>query len=401
MRAATLQGAQAAVHLLSNLSSHVAAARPWRRPLAALATGNADEALRRRRPWSGSRACSGLAFNLDNPRATFKYKNARYADHLALLERYKAEVLEAARAAQAPPKQQHGGGAAPGPSTEQQREFSETRRELAEQKRHLGDTMRDPAKKAAFEAAVKEYQEQFNHTVEIELRNGRALAGSGLDTSGFALLDHPSAVREWDDAEHVQAIYYAEMRALVQRLTGATRCFVNRHNIRKSDGTTKFKPFMEVHSDFTDNYKAALVRSLLAGKEETPTFGMLDQLQREGVSADELRRSRLLVIHAWRNVSNAPLRRFPLALCDARSVGEAELIRETVSGLERYRAMHSPSHRWYWFPDMMRDEVLLFKGFDSEQKRYAFHSAFVHPDTCEADAHRFSCELRLICMLPE
>jgi len=345
-------------------------------------------------------ATAEVPFTL-SPKATFTYKNHLYADHLALLERYKAEVLAASKEAREPAEQSHASESAAKSFAKQQREHAEQRRELAEQKRQIGATMRDPAKKAAFQAAVKEYQEQFNHRVAIEVRNGRELTDAGMDTSGFVLLKHASLVEDWDDTEQVHRTYYEEMRSLVQRLTGASRCYVNRHNIRKSDGSTTFPPFLEVHSDFTDSYKEALVRSLRTGTEETPTFGMLDQLQSDGVTVEELSSSRLLVIHAWRSVSDAPLRKFPLALCDGRTVGEKELIREKVSGLERYRATHSPLHRWYWFPDMVKDEVMLFKGFDSEHKRYAFHSAFVHPDTSTDDAHRFSCELRLLCLIPK
>jgi len=189
------------------------------------------------------------------------------------------------------------------------------------------------------------------------------------------------------------------MKEYIKQLVGARLCLVNNHVIRKPNGETPFGPFMEVHSDFTDAYKSDLVRSLELGREVTPTFGIFGELQAAGVTGAELSASRVMVVHAWRNVSEQPLRDFPLALCDARSVEEAELIRERVSGLERYRAIHQDRHRWYWFPDMMKNEILLFKGFDSSERRYAFHSAFVHPDRPHNTAKRFSCELRVLCLL--
>lgn len=274
------------------------------------------------------------------------------------------------------------------------------RREFAEQKRRFEETVRDPEQAAAFKAAVKAYQEQFNCTAQVQIHNGRDLADAGLDTTGFALVRHESAVTDWSDDEQVQAVHYDELRALVAGLTGASRCFVNRHTIRKSDGSTKFTPFMEVHSDFTDRYKQALLKSLELGQEITPTFGVLEQLQAEGVTFDDLREARLLVVHAWRSVSKEPHQRFPLALCDGRTVDEQGLIRETVSGLERYRTTHSAGHKWYWFPEMRADEVLLFKGYDSECPRYAFHSAFEHEGAPPDAGARFSCEMRVICLVP-
>mmetsp|Transcript_126874 Transcript_126874/g.406266 ORF Transcript_126874/g.406266 Transcript_126874/m.406266 type:complete len:388 (-) Transcript_126874:381-1544(-) len=373
-------------------------------------------AARRRFCGPGAAAPATYAGLSLTPRATFKYKNELYAEHLALIERYKAEVQAAALEAQelgatrqpqeAPPQHQRSAdgaasAAAGAEAPERKAEYADTASQFAEHRKEFEETMRDKEKSRAFRQAVKEYQEQFNHKVEIEVQNGRELADAGLETSGFALLQHTSAVHDWEDLKEVQSKYYPEMRELVRGVTGASRCLVNSHVIRKSGGATPFPPFLEVHSDFTDAYKEALVRSLSTGREQTPTFGIFEQLLEKGVTAEELRGSRVVVVHAWRNVAEAPLRDCPLALCDGRSVGAEELIRERVSGLERYRAMHRPSHRWYWFPEKTKHEVLLFKGFDSECPRYAFHSAFEHPDVPDDVPSRFSCELRILCLIPK
>ena len=76
--------------------------------------------------------------------------------------------------------------------------------------------------------------------------------------------------------------------------------------------------------------------------------------------------------------------RSPLAMCDARTIAETDLIptalanygaAQVKSSAERnsdgigqfdiFQASASPAHQWYYFPKMDREEVLVFKTFDS------------------------------------
>jgi hypothetical protein len=68
---------------------------------------------------------------------------------------------------------------------------------------------------------------------------------------------------------------------------------------------------------------------------------------------------------------------------------------------ETLTPLHSPEHRWIFFPQQTRDEVLLLKVFDSRRDgrtRACCHSAFKDP-TAPADAHRRSIEVRCLCIL--
>lgn len=50
--------------------------------------------------------------------------------------------------------------------------------------------------------------------------------------------------------------------------------------------------------------------------------------------------------------------------------------------------LHNPEHRWYWFPRLRNEAVLLLKIFDSRTDGTAgitAHTALAHPDTA-ADA---------------
>jgi hypothetical protein len=57
----------------------------------------------------------------------------------------------------------------------------------------------------------------------------------------------------------------------------------------------------------------------------------------------------------------------------------------------------NPKHRWFYFPQMRRDEVLLIKCFDSEtdgRARLSVHSAFEDPTSPHDAAPRESIEIR-------
>ena len=61
--------------------------------------------------------------------------------------------------------------------------------------------------------------------------------------------------------------------------------------------------------------------------------------------------------------------------------------------------MNSDSHRWYFYPKMNRDEVVMFKTYDSNEKPFmpTLHSAFDDPTSNENASPRESIEVRAIC----
>src|SRR3990172_612839 len=66
---------------------------------------------------------------------------------------------------------------------------------------------------------------------------------------------------------------------------------------------------------------------------------------------------------------------------------------------ETYSVSHNPEHRWSYFSQMTRDEVLLFKCYDSAEDgraRYGAHSAFDFPTPTSAIPTRESVEARLL-----
>jgi hypothetical protein len=93
----------------------------------------------------------------------------------------------------------------------------------------------------------------------------------------------------------------------------------------------------------------------------------------------------------------------PLAICDAGSMARGDFVATEMRYQDRtgetYSVSCNPAHRWYYFPRMRRDEVLLFKCFDSAtdgRARFGAHCAFDDPTATNAAAERESIEARLL-----
>jgi hypothetical protein len=104
----------------------------------------------------------------------------------------------------------------------------------------------------------------------------------------------------------------------------------------------------------------------------------------------------------WRSISPPPQDQ-ALALCDVRSVREADLVPADAiqnpgsvdARVEYYLLRANPEHRWFYYSGMSPTEVLLFRQFDSDVEGPSGcpHSSFAHPDHSSAPP-RLSIEAR-------
>lgn len=214
-----------------------------------------------------------------------------------------------------------------------------------------------------------------------------------LDGVGFAMTagEYPTSFGSFEDPEAVRADYYREMEAVVVAKTGAARAIVFDHNVRHAPrgaaGEAIGKPARIAHNDYTDWSAPQRVRDLLGEK-----------------AAAEVFKRRYNFINLWRPLLE-PLRDAPLAVCDARSVAAGDLV---VSDLiypdrrgEVFQMFHGPDHRWYYFPEMCRDDLLFIKCFDSMtdgRARCSAHTAFDDPTTPPGSPPRYSIEVRTLVM---
>ncbi|MFL6709683.1 MAG: CmcJ/NvfI family oxidoreductase [Massilia sp.] len=227
----------------------------------------------------------------------------------------------------------------------------------------------------------------------VTIRNGRAAPQAPkLEREGFMLLQAPSAMTSFNDRAAIEHTYYGEMAELALAATGASHAIVFDHLVRRrAPGSAS--PFgardgrrpgvaTRVHSDYTS---VSAQRRLAL------------ELDRLGIGAV----ARYAIVNLWRS-TGLPVLDAPLAVCDARSVGPADLVAADIVYPDRtgeiFEVLYNPAHEWTYFHAMQFDEVLLFKQFDSDAKvaRYTPHAAFEHPATPAGTPPRESIEARCL-----
>jgi hypothetical protein len=224
------------------------------------------------------------------------------------------------------------------------------------------------------------------HVVRVEDGRGQPLS---IEANGFVLVDHPTAMRDFFDADELARVYYPEVEALVKRTTGARRVHIFDHTLRTGDDnereTKKIRePVLWAHNDYTEWSGPQRVKELLPDEAET-------LLQR-----------RFAIVQVWRAIGQ-PIERNPLAMVDARTVQPDDLIRAERRYPNRvgetYQLRHNPGQRWIYFPKMRRDEAIVFTVYDSAtdgRARFTPHSSFPDPTSRPDAPPRQSIEVRTI-----
>merc|ERR1711879_443380 len=204
-----------------------------------------------------------------------------------------------------------------------------------------------------------------------------------IDTHGFTLEPHRTGLKtqEFFDTQTVERMYYAEMKRAIKSSTGCDEVHILEHIVRDAgaaDSRGKKNPFAGggngingyagvVHTDFRADRAEELARS--------QGNGLLDQ-------------RRYMIVNTWRNISDENLiYNNTLALCDAKTVRgvlPCDVEHPNLKRSEQYRLhpARAGEHRWFYWPHMHKDELLIFKQYDSNPKaraRYCFHTAFNDP----------------------
>ena len=229
--------------------------------------------------------------------------------------------------------------------------------------------------------------------VEMDIADARARPTS-LDEAGFTLVPHVSAVTDFGDRAQLDSRHRAEIVELVGAASGADLVLVNSPGLRRfsersalSGTLDNSRPARFAHVDVSDATAAEFAaRAVPEGRQVR----------------------RFVHYNVWRALS-VPPQDVPLAVCDARTVGAADLIASDAVfdapgvpewSFEGWVVAHAGAHRWHWYPDMHVGEALIFKTNDSEAGRAHCvpHVAFDNP-LCPADAApRVSLEMRALAL---
>jgi hypothetical protein len=228
----------------------------------------------------------------------------------------------------------------------------------------------------------------------VVVHNGREILNKlSLDTNGFVLTRHETAVKDFYDPDEVKSVYYPEVERLLKRVTGAERVVIFDHIVRNPLLAERGEkgarsPAKFVHNDYTFKSAPRRVRDLLP--EE----------------ADGLLKNRFAEINVWRAI-RGPIESSPLALCDARSLRTEDIVpidlvyRDRVG--EIYGFLRNPKHRWYYFPRLEPGEPILLKCYDSKddgRARFTAHTSFDDPSSPPNAAPRESIEVRALVFWP-
>jgi hypothetical protein len=231
----------------------------------------------------------------------------------------------------------------------------------------------------------------------MTIRSARGLVTS-LDREGFIIVPHVSKVRDFgliEEDPEVDQLYIDEMATLLREATGGVFAMMlgggkKRFGESATDKLAQLinaKPARYAHADNTDNSAEEL-------------FGRIRASAGDQIPPN----ARWALYNLWRTVTPPP-QDFPLAICDAGSVDGSDEVTVTAVTMTRgvgnmrhdtTSYVHNLQHRWYYYPDMTRDEVIVFKAHDSKEgvARRVPHTAFTDPTCPPGMPTRASVEAR-------
>ena len=241
--------------------------------------------------------------------------------------------------------------------------------------------------------------------IETVVHDARA-KGLTLDKNAFELVKQTTSLSTEDfytNPEKIAQVYYSEIAELIKEATGAAYVDVFHHQVRNEDknngsiqnlNTSVQGYAMGIHSDA---HPQAADELFLGASNKEPNNKYLT--------------GRFLYINAWRNISEEPIGNNHLAVCDETSlVKPDDYITTDLFGegyhIQQYRMSdrNAAQHRWYYYSKMKKDEVLLFKQWDSDRTlsgRVCFHTAFSDPNAPKEAPPRQSIEARAIAYFPD
>ncbi|GAA5845778.1 hypothetical protein JCM11251_007735 [Rhodosporidiobolus azoricus] len=192
-----------------------------------------------------------------------------------------------------------------------------------------------------------------------------------LDVEGYAVETVPYAGMKADE-EGWEEQYSKSMAKWLREYLGARKVVYYNYHVRrriaeddpehpKDFDPTKLQPATVAHVD--GSQKVAFERAC----------------RFLGMTEEEGRKERLAVINLWRPIAG-PVMDSPLAVCDARTARLEDLEITTDVYGEGSFARYSPRHKFSYLRDMMPDELLMLRCYDStkgpSEGGITIHTAF-------------------------
>ncbi|KAI1392899.1 uncharacterized protein F4822DRAFT_145843 [Hypoxylon trugodes] len=225
-----------------------------------------------------------------------------------------------------------------------------------------------------------------------------------LQIHGFAFKSRILPNVNWNDETDISTKYIEDLRRALSEVPGLgsdiETCKILDWRIRKSgsenvlenpgaDRMVKISPAYIVHID------------------QSPA-GVLHRIRKQfGAEIEALIHGhRVQVINIWRPLV-AVVEDLPLALCDARTVSQEDLVETEFINTDdirrSYMVKYSDSFQFHYLSRMTKDEICIFKVFDSAdvETKWVPHAAFNHAVPSPDYAPRESIEVRFLVFSPE
>lgn len=229
------------------------------------------------------------------------------------------------------------------------------------------------------------------------VRNARLLDPEPtLATHGFQLVNSPCNLDLMDN-EVVKTEFYEYCRELVKEVTGCFEVRGGGHEYRNGYGSESGERGIKPTPNGSGGgYGMGIHSDMCAAVEDRFSKIIYDDRHFQS-------------FNIWRSVKKGELIfNAPLAVCDMNSVDPKDIIfgdGTSTGNIEQYykvvdqRVVFSPDQRWYYFPYMSEDEVLIFKQYDTREeelnRRTVFHSAVIDPSTSPDAPMRYTIEVRM------
>jgi hypothetical protein len=239
---------------------------------------------------------------------------------------------------------------------------------------------------------------EFQDVRIIDARPLQERAELGLDTNGFILTRHETALADFSDRAAIATTYLPEMCALIASLAGAEAVFPVNYLIRSekplspSDWVNAYARYM--HLDYNepralDTMREHLVRNGYADAVRAQSFEFDDPLERLPYAA--------AIYGCWQPIERE-VQRNPLTLIDARSLEDRDLVDYIIEGSLGALPVYRPEQRLYYFPRMQTDEIIVFKHMDTRagHARWCPHTSFDDPNSPADPLGRRSIETRVV-----
>ncbi|WP_229178343.1 CmcJ/NvfI family oxidoreductase [Bradyrhizobium ivorense] len=249
-------------------------------------------------------------------------------------------------------------------------------------KGEIAFTRRSPEERAREvpEAVLARYDAGLPQVLyDVDIRDARPIVNElSLDREGFILVPHKTSCADVRDPDVMRQKYLDEMVPFIKDYFNAS-WVVPRHKyvvMRLASATPPAE-------GGRISYKAVRGTAYNAHIDYAPVAAPMLAAQENQEQGIPIRvYSRLMIIQTWRALSPPP-QDFPLAFADASTTPTTDVFEHTFINPvgESFRSLsvhYSPLVRWYYFPNMHPDEVVLFKGYDSDRHYdyWSAHSAF-------------------------